>query len=106
MRDKEETQREIRRLQTEIDQITEKKNDLDVALRIDELYDNTDEEYEALDAVEQKIGNMYIQILNIIGVGVIDDNYEYLNEHIWKIRDDVLSAIRNDSGVFKLRKED
>ena len=106
MRDKEETQREIRRLQTEIDQITEKKNDLDVALRIDELYDNTDEEYEALDAVEQKIGDMYIQILNIIGVDVIDDNYEYLNEHIWSIRDDVLSAIKNDSGVFKLRKED
>lgn len=106
MRDKEETQREIRRLQTEIDHITEEKNDLEVALHIDELFDNTDEDYEVLDIVERKIGDMYIQILNIIGVDVVDDNYEYLNEHIWSTRDDILSAIKNDSGVFKLRKED
>ena len=106
MKDKEEIQREIRRLQTEIDQITEEKNDLEVQFHINELFDNTDEDYEVLDAVERKIGDMYIQILNIIGVDVVDDNYEYLNEHIWNIRDDVLSAIKNDSGVFKLRKED
>ena len=106
MRDKEEIRREIQRLQTEIDHITEEKNDLEVSLHIDELFDNTSEDHEVLDAVERKIGDMYIQILNIIGVDVIDDNYEYLNEHIWNTRDDILSAIKNDSGVFKLGKED
>lgn len=106
MKDKEEIQREIQRLQTEIDYITEEKNDLEVQLHIDELFGDTDEHDRMLDQIERKIETMYRNVLDIIGIEVVGDNYEYLNEHIWSTRDNILSAIKNDSGVFKLRKED
>ena len=106
MPDKEEIRREIQRLQTEIDQITEEKNDLEVQLYIDELFGDTDEHDRMLDQIERKIETMYRNVLDIIGIEVVGDDYEYLNEHIWETRDNVLSAIKNDSGVFELKKGD
>ena len=99
---KEEVLKEnVNSLELEISKLEAEKQSALVKLRIDELYGHDDENDEVLNELESDIRDFLDNFLKKINIELTDEDSHYLDEHIWNIRDNMLSAIKEDSDIFK-----